>query len=145
MRTARVLTVAAAVAVLVACGDDDGDEVTRASFVAGANQACEAFDAEHEKAYEAAGEVEAAEQVVEAAERLQDRLEALGVPDGDEEAVEAILGPWGRAVEAYRDVAEATAAGDEEVVEAAIGRGDAAIVEAAGAATDYGATACAAG
>ena len=139
-RTALLPALLLPLALLVACGGDEPEPLTKDEFTTQANKICSDGNAELETAAEELGESPSEEQIEEfvtdaVLPNLQgqhDDLEDLAAPEGDEDEVEEIL-------DALQDGID----GIEEDPAGAITSGEDPLAEASELAGDYGLTECA--
>jgi hypothetical protein len=153
----RIALVAAGLVVsgvlFIACGGDGGsDSPSKDDFIAQADQICAEFNNDSDARV---AEVEslinngdfdgAADLFLENADLISgalDEIEALGVPEGDEQTVEDWIALGREQAATAEEVAEAIRVEDGAAITAGIEKGDANLAEADAIADEYGMIDC---
>ena len=140
-------------AVLFAgCGGSDSDSNSKEDFIASADQICAEFrdqskpmEQEFQDAI-SSGDLDSAATVFEdqadGMSQAVDDMEALDVPDGDEETISQFIDLSRQQVDVTREAAEAIRNGDKQALNAAITKGDGLDAQSDQIADEYGLTDC---
>lgn len=146
------VTAMTGVVIFTGCGGSDSDSNSKEDFIASADSICAEFrdqsqsmSQEFTKAIQA-GDLESAATVFEdQADEMTsaiDELEALDVPDGDEETINQFIDLSRQQVELTKEAAQAIRDGDRNTLDAAVAKGDTLDNQADQAADAYGLTDC---